>query len=299
MEPFKKLELEDIEIVHPFLKAHNFELCDYTLMVKMLWREYYNIHYYIYQDTLIFLLFNDQYTWFEYPLGKNVKEALSFCKQFAQKKLDRLVFANITEAHVDEISQLIDVDYIVVSDKWFDYIYDYDSFSSLKGKKLSKKRNHVNRFKREYPNWRFERVNKENIKAIIDFYNSYVMNQPIDDEVYEEYERNSVLNFLENFEAFDISGGVLWVDDQVVGFSFGELIGDILFVPIEKGDMNYHGVYQMLAMMFSGLFVEQDPKLINREEDMGDAGLRKAKRSYFPLFLAHKYLMVGKLEQRV
>lgn len=294
MEPFKKLTLDDIEVVRPFLKSHRFELCDYTLMVKMLWREFYNIHYYVLDDTLIFLLSNDEYIWFEYPLGANPKKALAFCKAYADQHLERLVFANIDESQVDEISRWIDVNYVVISDKWFDYIYDYELFSTLKGKKLSKKRNHVNRFKREYPNYRFERVTQENIDEVIAFYNEYVLKQSIDEEIYEEYERYAVLEFLNNFSRFDVVGGVLYVDDRVIGMSFGELIGDMVFVPIEKADMNYLGSYQILAMKFARLFEDQSPRLINREEDMGDAGLRKAKRSYYPLKVAQKYLFVGK-----
>lgn len=294
MEPFKKLTLSDIELIHPYLKNHQLGLCDYTLMVKVLWRDFYNIHFYILDDTLIFLLSNDEYTWFEYPLGKNPQGALAFCKEFAEAHLERLVFANINEEHVEEISRWIDVNYIVISDKWFDYIYDFEAFSTLKGKKLNKKRNHVNRFKRDYPNYRFELVTQENIQEVIEFYKSYVLQQSIDEEIYEEYERFAVLEFLENFEKFDIVGGALYVDQKVIGMSFGEQIRDTVFVPIEKADMNYRGSYQVLAMMFSSLFTQGNPSFINREEDMGDAGLRKAKRSYYPIHLALKYLIVGK-----
>ena len=97
------------------------------------------------------------------------------------------------------------------------------------------------------------------------------------------------IEVLENHKKYNMLGGYLEVDGKTIGYSFGEIIGDTLFVHIEKADVSYHGAYQMLTNSFLREFAAGDSvKYVNREEDCGDEGLRKSKLSYHPVELIEK-----------
>ena len=78
-------------------------------------------------------------------------------------------------------------------------------------------------------------------------------------------------------------------EDQIVGFSVGEIVYDTLIVHIEKGDTDYEGVYQVLSNEFAKRFVTPEVKYINREDDSGDSNLRTSKLSYHPLKILEKF----------
>ena len=94
---------------------------------------------------------------------------------------------------------------------------------------------------------------------------------------------------LDNYQTYDLLGGVLLVDGQIAGFSLGEIIGDTLFIHIEKADRDYEGCYQMLVAQFAQHFAGEGVAFLNREDDTGDPGLRTSKLSYRPVALLEKY----------
>jgi ribosomal protein S18 acetylase RimI-like enzyme len=94
------------------------------------------------------------------------------------------------------------------------------------------------------------------------------------------------------FEAYDelgLVGGVLRVDGQVVAFTYGSPLGDRLFCThIEKADADYEGAFQMINRCFAQMLQQRGFQQVNREEDMGIAGLRRAKQSYYPVRVQEK-----------
>ena len=97
---------------------------------------------------------------------------------------------------------------------------------------------------------------------------------------------------LATFAAYGMVGGVLRVEDRVVGFAIGEVAGDTLFVHMEKADRSCEGGYQMLVSQFAQMYAVGGVEYINREDDTGDPGLRTSKLSYKPLTLLEKYAVV-------
>ena len=94
---------------------------------------------------------------------------------------------------------------------------------------------------------------------------------------------------LDHLTEYGLVGGMLLVDEQIVGFSLGEVVGDTLFTHIEKADRDYLGCYQMLVSQFAQQFATGGVEFINREDDAGDLGLRTSKLSYHPVALLEKY----------
>ena len=98
-------------------------------------------------------------------------------------------------------------------------------------------------------------------------------------------------DFLAHYFDYAPLGGLLRAGGKIVGFSAGEIVGDTLIIHVEKADIAYDGVYQALVNEFAKRFVTESVQYINREEDVGDPGVRKSKDSDHPLRLLEKYLV--------
>ena len=119
------------------------------------------------------------------------------------------------------------------------------------------------------------------------FYNTYL---PFSKEgLFEQEENKKVIEVLDNFDTYGMLGGYLIADGKIVGFSINEIVGDTLYTHIEKADRQYKGAYQMLVNQAAITFAVDEVSFINREEDMGDLGLRTSKKSYHPIELLKKY----------
>lgn len=97
------------------------------------------------------------------------------------------------------------------------------------------------------------------------------------------------IDALKNYSKLGMLGGILKVGDKIAGYSIGEVLGDTVFVHIEKADISFPGAYQMLTNLFLKAFAQSDEiKFVNREDDCGDEGLRRSKLSYHPVALLAK-----------
>jgi hypothetical protein len=101
-------------------------------------------------------------------------------------------------------------------------------------------------------------------------------------------ESDKVGELLENYGQYGLFGGFLTVGGEIVSFSVGERVNDTVFVHVEKADIRYTGVYQVMVQEFLKHFAREGDLYVNREEDVGDEGLRKSKLSYHPAELLEK-----------
>lgn len=99
----------------------------------------------------------------------------------------------------------------------------------------------------------------------------------------------------ENYEKYDMPAAVLSVGGRIIGFTVGEIIGDTFFCHIEKADTDYQGSYPMLTHLFLAKFMTPAVKYVNREEDVGDEGLRRSKQAYHPCEMLKKYTVIVEL----
>lgn len=176
-------------------------------------------------------------------------------------------------------------------DEWMEYLYDIDRFIGFPGKKMEKKRNHLNFFKREYSGCVIKSIEKADLADIIAFTEKFAVEH--DDSQLRSYEIGQTVGVLHDFDRYPFEGIVIMDGDKVIGYAFGERIDDTLLVHVEKGDIEYRGVYQALASEFCGMMKARNPELryVNREEDMGFDDLRKSKQSYHPTLLIRKHLL--------
>lgn len=288
---FKKLELEDIPKVRPYLQMLGSDICDYTIGGMFMWRDFYRMEYAIEEDVLYTRVRNDAHTKILYnlPIGRDIVSAIKNIMEFEKDNPSQLRFVTIEEKYLPLFEEAGFSFNKHNNEIYSDYVYLSEEFRSLSGKRNHKRKNHINQYIRSCDSWAFKELNEENIEAVKDFFERYYFVDPnANEEEIEENERAKEV--LENYEIYGMRGGVLYADDQITGFSIGEIVGRTLFVHIEKGSKEYPGTYQMLNHQFAERF-GQEAELINREEDMGDEGLRKSKLSYHPHELVKKYVL--------
>ncbi len=284
---FTRLDKDNIEQLKEFLACSEISFCDISLGAKFMWRDEYVIDFCIVNDTLIMKETCSEYSdVFYYPMGADVDVGLLAIENYCRKNFKDLVFCCIDDRTAEKLQSRY-FDLSVYHDRdWDDYIYPAEQFKTYAGKKLSGQRNHVNKFKKLYPDYSFKVVEKSDIPKIEEFLEKYKHNPNVTAGALEEVE--IAKEYLENCFRLDQLAGVIIVDDQIVALSIGEIVGETLVVHVEKGLIGYAGVYPLMAQEFARAFCNQKVKFINREEDCGDLGLRTSKTQYHPCEIKNK-----------
>jgi len=171
--------------------------------------------------------------------------------------------------------------------RWSDYIYLSEKLQNLTGKKLAAKRNHINAFEREHSDWFTSPITGENMEAVRAFHRKWCACREIDDNLEEELDATALM--LDNFEVLGLEGLVLFAEGEIVAYSLGEPITEETYcVHVEKALSEVRGAYPLINREFVRTYCK-DYKYINREDDSGEMGLRRAKMSYEPVLIVHKY----------
>lgn len=173
-----------------------------------------------------------------------------------------------------------------------DYVYETEQLAQLHGKKLQAKRNHCNRFEAAYPDYRVLPLTADQLPRCRAFTDEwyrlhFLENDPAD---YALEQRAIGLAF-DHFDALGMTGLVLEVEGEVVAFAMGNPIRPDMFdVNFEKARADMNGPYPMINREFARRIAETPYRFLNREDDMGLEGLRRAKESYIPDLLLEKLL---------
>lgn len=169
-----------------------------------------------------------------------------------------------------------------------DYLYSVEALASLSGKKYHSKRNHCSYFEKNF-NWTYEPMTQNVAEECMQFSHLWIDENERQAEEGADLELDAIQRALAHFDELEFVGGVLRIDGQIVAYTFGEPINDRVFdTHIEKADANIRGAYPMINREFARNSIS-GYEIVNREEDMGLEGLRKAKESYHPIELLTKY----------
>ncbi len=250
-----------------------------------MWDKYYNL--YIAEDAgcLILRFTIDGKNQYMFPMGEgDVKRAVSLIEAEEEGDVD---FRFVTEEQKD----FLEKNYcgraeFKLRDDLCDYVYETERLMSLSGKKLHSKKNHVNYFEKTF-NYEYEAVSPETAAAEC----KPLLLKWIDEKTknLNPVESDAMVKMFDNYTLFNIRGAVLRVDGDIVAMTFGErLTEDTALIQVEKAREDIRGSYPMINKLF--LQNEwSDTTFVNREEDMGLEGLRRAKESYCPIFKTIKY----------
>ena len=170
----------------------------------------------------------------------------------------------------------------------FDYVYRSTDLIELAGGKYHTQRNHVNSFNRSH-RYRYEPLRPEHLPACLDLCARWCQFKRCEEDMSLMGEWEAIKVALSNFQALQLQGGVILIDDRVQAFSCGELLNqDTAVIHLEKADPELRSLYAVINQQFTREVWAGVP-FINREQDLGEPGLRKAKLSYHPHRLVEKF----------
>lgn len=290
MLDFRPLQLEDLSRLRQFFGYSRSRICDTTPGTVFIWRDIYKTEWAVYGGSLYFKVdYPGLGPTFTLPLGGGRPEHYRQIADFCCRRSMPIAFYPVPKDELDQLQEFFPASTAVGERNSFDYLYRAEDLKYFRGKKLSGQRNHVNKFLKTYGSWTFRPIAPEDIPAVKAFLNRYAERWGKGAVTFRE-DIAKTHEVLDNYQIYDLLGGVLLVENRIVGFSLGEVIGDTLFTHIEKADRDYEGCYQMLVAQFAQQFAPEGAvAFINREDDTGDMGLRTSKLSYHPVALLEKY----------
>lgn len=294
MLDFKPLTLEDKGLFDKYLKPYNFLTCEYSFTNLFIWRDGLDIQYTIYKDALI-IKKKDFYSDYHFmqPIGytkENLKDIVDALENEKTHLNLKNLFRDAEAPFIEDLRTIFGEKFTVEEDRAnFDYIYESSKLISLSGKKLHGKKNHYNNFIKNN-SFRGEEINENNIEDCISAACKWCKLN--DCKGYLKYELNAIKEILLNKDKLDFVGMAVYVADELSAFTIGEKINEnMAIIHIEKADAEINGLYTYVNKTFVENYFSEVP-YINREQDLGKEGLRKAKLSYQPFKLEPKYIVL-------
>ena len=290
---FHRISTADRERLEAFFETRGTRLCNDSAGAALLWSPYYEDAVCELDGTLLLReTFPGIGTVYLAPDADN-DAAYAFLEREAAQRNERLLFFPVTAAEAESLAARYPAAEITPMRDWYDYLYNASDMAGFPGKHFHGQRSHVNKFDRLYPDWRFEAITAENLPDVRAYFEDHAVRFRKDESETALAEEGCVRDFLEHYFAYGGAqkSGVLYVGGQVIGFSCGEVVGDTLIIHIEKADTAFDGAYQKLVCEYAKMYVTERVRYINREEDLGDPGMRQSKEQYHPVALLEKYLV--------
>ena len=286
---FKPITLADQEWMTALLNEGHRGSLEYNFTSNFIWRKVYKLHASRFGDHLLVMADAENPT-FIFPSGKSdPSDAVRALAKYTAERGVPLVFNTVLNQDQGRLEALFPGQFTFEPDRNdFDYVYQAKNLMTLKGKKLSNKRNRVNRFMASERQWSYERLTPENLDEAHLMSLTWCREAGCmeDEDLFNE--SCAVEQAFKHYEALKLTGGLLRAGRKVIAFTMGEpLNADTYLVHVEKAYNNIEGAYQMINQQFA-LDAFEKYTYINREDDAGDEGLRKAKLSYAPAFLVEK-----------
>ena len=285
---FKSIEIEDRHWVEPLLAESGFQGNDYTFGNLYIWNDLYRQQVAKEQEMLCVRSRNPGTGEYKYlfPAGAgNLEAVIEALSQDAKALGVDFVLRGFGEKEAVLLEQLFPNRFQIesVREEW-DYLYKVEDLTMLSGKKFHKQRNHLARFEKG-PEWSFAPLGADNMEACRRMCEIWYGEHLAGGNTAALMDRGVVENALEYFEKLGFTGGVLFQGGVVVAFTIGEPLNqDTYAVHIEKAFAEVQGAYPMINREYLKS-VATEYTYVNREEDDGVEGLRKAKESYYPILL--------------
>lgn len=299
MLEFRDITLEDKPRVDACARAYAYHLCEHCFTDLFIWRGHYKTEICFWETFLLVRMrtVEEQRLMYLAPIGEgDLAAAIHMLEQDAKDNGVPFAMCSIAEEMKPRIEAVLPDYFSYETDEGsWDYIYLSEKLQTLSGKKLQSKRNLVNRFQTAYEGrWSYEDISKANTHDAFQFHIKWCeQNGCMRDQAFwgETCAIGTALNY---FDELDLRGGILRLDGEVIAFTLGcQATDDMFVVQIEKADHEIAGAYQMINQQFVKRNCTQ-VKYIDREEDLGLEGLRKAKRSYHPEMMGVKYCATPK-----
>lgn len=292
---FKPFTIDAKPLIDSYTKPWEAECSDLSFANLFIWGTDGKMEY-AEKDNMLFIRldFAGVPTFFWAPIPKSgvkvdyrkgVYDAIAYLRGIGTEPTIRAVAKPFYKMMVDFCPEL----FIRPTEEAWDYVYEKEQLESLKGKKLHGKRNHINKFLSLYPEYEYRKLDATMIDDCLSLYELWLAEKDKPDEEMLN-EKRSVELALDNMDALGLVGGAIYVEDKLIAFTLGERLQENMqLIHIEKANYHYEGIFPMINQQYV-LHECQDVEWINREEDMGIEGMRKAKRSYNPSRMIEKFM---------
>ena len=302
---FKPVEYSDYGKMLPFYLMRSNKTCDSVFLETFIWKDYYHIRYAVWEDkALLWLAEVDGKTFSAMPLCRpeDLPGAFQAIEQYFNEELKYPLVINLADEESLGILNLSEEEYAIeeqVDSR--DYLYDGESMRTLAGKKMHKKKNRLNVFLRNYEGrCEYRRLTCQDAPLVREFLRIWreqkgESGEEEDGELHLDSEAEGIEDTLKNCAENAGAMGGVFIDGKLEAFSIGALnpVDNMAVIIIEKANAGIDGLYQYINREFlRDAFPEAT--LVNREDDMGIEGLRKAKQSYNPIGYARKFLVQQK-----
>ena len=241
---------------------------------------------------------------YHYPLGNGDPEPTlrAICRDAEQRRIP-LRLIGLTEKAVETVETLFPSAFSFEENRdGFDYVYDISDLADLVGKRYNGKRNHLNRFRENYPNAKLLPLTEDYIPAVKEMAEQwYREREEISEKNSFSSEKQALSRALDAFYALSLEGLLLLHGNELLAFAIGSrMTSDTFDVHFEKARADVNGAYPAINQGFASYIRSRYPdvRFLDREEDMGIEGLRRAKESYRPHHFIKKWTAVYKGETK-
>lgn len=293
-----EIEPKDYEMLKQYFNLRHSKTCESVVLSSYLWKQYYNTKYFLTDKGLMWVYKpgDDIFTMLPLCKTENLKECFEEIKKYFNEELNQKLVMYLADEEAVSILDLPEEEYIVEEDRrYFDYVYDAEGLRNLSGKKYHKKKNHLNAFKRQFEGrYEFNIIGCHNRQEVLDFLEEWKEARNIEDEYNRvDYESIGIKYVLENCGMLKFVIGGVYIDGKLEAFSIGSYSEEdkTAYIHVEKANPEMRGLYNFINQQFI-IYGFPKAELVNREDDMGVEGLRKAKLSYQPVQLVKKYNII-------
>jgi hypothetical protein len=288
---FKPIQLEDRDFIQEILWRYQPDTSECTFTNLFIWRSHYGFQWCVYRDWLLLISATEGNRSFALqPIGPSPRlEAVQMLLQWlkAERGEEDPRIERADRSLASELEGAPELSIEPVRDH-FDYVYQTEDLIKLAGRKYHSKRNQVNQFVRSH-SFDYAPVTDQHIKECLNLTETWCEWHRCEEDMNLLDEWEAVRAALNNFSALSLKGGVILIEDKVEAFALGELLNhQTALVHIEKANPEIKGLYAVINQQFCEK-AWQDVSFVNREQDLGEPGLRKAKLSYYPHRLEEKF----------
>lgn len=292
MIDFKDITPADRATITAYTLKSDRRNCDLSFSNLCSWRFLYNTKFAEIDGFLLFKFWAKGELVYMMPVGEgDLKAVLYALMKDAKEEGQPFCMLGVSETMKNELEEVLPDTFQFRADRdYADYVYLRSNLATLSGKKYQPKRNFLNRFRNQHPDYEYIPITPEHVDECLKLEEKWCLANDCDKQEGTGNERRTLTFALQHFEELGLTGGMLRVDNRIVAFTYGMPINyETYDVQVEKADTEVEGAYTMINYEFANHIPEQYI-YINREEDLGIPGLRKAKLSYHPAILLEKYV---------
>lgn len=297
---FQPVQLSDREVMTTYHRRNRMEGSDGVFGNSYMWRNAYQIRWAILENSMCIIANRGVRDFYLPPIGslteESLKKSIEVLNEYSlsQQKMPP-EYRGVSLVMKEKMEKLFPGCFEWTEDRDnFDYTYRTEDLINLAGRAYHGKKNHVNQFRRLYAGYEYQSITTSIIPGCIDYALEWCRQRGCDSDAGLAQERDAIIDCLENFEALGFKGAVLKVDGRIQALTYGERLNeDTAIIHVEKANGEIKGIYAAINQEFAA-HAWADTTYLNREEDLGEPGLRKAKESYKPIKMIEKYIAVGK-----